>query len=171
MALSPNVLLQNIIAAHQLHADAARQPQDVYRRFDGKTPFIIHPLWCMATLAAETQLPEEVRRRGMLVLLYHDVYEDTKGQLPSDLPAHIVEGVRHMTFDSFQQEMRDLWEKPVEIRLYKLYDKVSNLLDWYSKDPEETKRYRDFTKRLADDVERNYGPLKIVTLARALIAA
>ena len=52
---------------------------------------------------------------------------------------------------------------------YKLYDKVSNLLDWYCKDPAFTKQYHDFTRRLADDVEQHYGQLKIVHLARALL--
>jgi len=47
-----------------------------------------------------------------------------------------------MTFEGgSEQEIVEIWDKPTEIRLYKLYDKVSNLLDGaWMKDEKRKKR-------------------------------
>lgn len=54
------------------------------------------------------------------------------------------------------------------MRLLKLFDKVSNLLDatWMKRD--KWKAYVCHTLRLTDDVERAYGDLNIVRIARAI---
>lgn len=66
-------------------------------------------------------------------------------------------------------EIREIWDRPKIVRLLKLYDKVSNLLDgsWMS-DEKWNNQYVPYVKRLANDVENNYGTLNIVRIARAI---
>ncbi|MCX6791425.1 MAG: hypothetical protein NT149_00080 [Candidatus Gottesmanbacteria bacterium] len=157
-----------IITAHQFHS---KSPDKSVRLWDKKTPYSIHPVWCAMTILTETALPKNIRVNGVLTLLYHDVLEDTNVKLPSTLKPLIIKYIRDMTFsEGITQEMEEIWDKPKEIRLFKLYDKVSNLLDatWMS---DELKiKYREYTARLMRDVESNYGNLNIVKLARVMTA-
>lgn len=74
-----------------------------------------------------------------------------------------------LTFEDFYQELRDIWKRPAEVRLLKLYDKVSNLLDntWMSKRTKQL--YIPYTKKLNHDVRHIYGELNITTIADAVI--
>lgn len=121
------------------------------------------------TILTETTLPKSLRENGVLTLLYHDVIEDTKAKLPSNLKPLIKKYIRDMTFpNGIMQEIKEIWDKPKEIRLFKLYDKVSNLLDatWMSN--ELKKKYIEYTAKLMRDVENNYGKLNIVKLAHVM---
>ncbi len=161
--------LANLIAyIFEAHASHATKTSRSYRKWDGKTPYAIHPTWCGMTILTETTLPEEVRVTGAQALLLHDVLEDTTAGLPAGTSPRVKEVVEKMTFASSDAEMEAIWSCEPEIRLLKLYDKVSNLLDgaWMSDD--KRRLYVDYVRRLCDNVASQYGELNIVRIARAI---
>jgi hypothetical protein len=64
--------------------------------------------------------------------------------------------------------MREIWNRGPEIRLLKLFDKVSTLLDGKWMADAKWTTYCLFTRLLADDVESNFGSLNILRIARAI---
>jgi len=152
------------------HATQAKKPSKAVRKWDGKTPYGVHPLWCATTLLHETTLPEELRQRGAEALLYHDIPEDTtQTMFLEHTPSDVLRLVEDMTFaGGSAEEMERVWERSAEVRLLKLFDKVSNLLDGAWMDAEKRAKYQQYTRRLTDDVALNYGELNIVRIARAL---
>jgi hypothetical protein len=164
-------LLQHIHNIVGMHTEQPKKPENATRIWDGKTPFVIHPIWSACMIATEQALSEDTRKRGMLTLLYHDIIEDTDGKLPDDLPSEVVLGIRQMTFRDAEHKLQILWDLPVEIRLYELYDAVSNHLDRYPKTTEEAKKKRQFVYDLTEDVEKHYGKLNITVIARALLSS
>lgn len=148
--------------------------EDMFRKWDNTTPYAVHPTWCAMTFLQETNLPVEVNREQCaLALLLHDGPEDTGQPLPNWIPSEVIELVRLMTFSSAPNstaiEMERIWQLPPLVRLLKLYDKVSNLLDgtWMS-DEKWNEQYVPYVIRLATDVENAYGDLNIVRIARAV---
>jgi len=124
----------------------------------------------------EANLPGSVHRHReecALALLFHDLKENTTAEPPEWLPQGTLDLVGFMSFTSgpgsTEIEMREIWNRPPIVRLLKLYDKVSNLLDgsWMSNE-KWNGQYVPYVLQLADDVERNYGQLNIVRLARAV---
>ncbi len=159
--------LSYIRKAHQEHPKKANK---AYRKWDGKTPYYTHPLWCATTILTETSLDETTRNEGAQVLLYHDLLEDTTFDLPSTLEERVRELIKEMTFAGGSvEEMQKIWERPAVIRLYKLYDKVSNLLDGSWMPEQKRQRYETYTQALCKDVERNYGTLNITKIARGIL--
>ncbi|MFY8325422.1 hypothetical protein [Pseudoalteromonas sp. ZZD1] len=150
------------------HIDHPKTQSDSVRFFDQKTPYINHPIWAASTILTETLLIEELRIKGYITLIFHDILEDTKLPLPSNIHNDIIELVEHMTFPSFVEERESIFQKHSFVRLLKCYDKVSNLLDasWVSIDKWNT--YCEFTNQLLDDAEKNYGELNIIKLGRAV---
>ncbi|MBU1643927.1 MAG: hypothetical protein KKA62_04410 [Nanoarchaeota archaeon] len=154
----------------EAHRDRSVKPSKAFRKWDGKTSYHIHPIWCATMITTETSLPEEIREDGVQVLLYHDVLEDTHRNLPDWLSYRVKTLIGEMTFQGgSSQEMQEIWEKSPEVRLYKLYDKVSNLLDNSWMNYEKRRTYSDYTKRLCQDVEQNYGELNITKIARGVV--
>src|SRR5262245_14892479 len=90
--------------AWEAHMSFSRTPTKAVRRWDGKTPYAIHPVWCAMTLLTETSLPEELRFSGAQALLLHDILEDTTAGLPENVSEAVRALVQEMTFDSFEQE-------------------------------------------------------------------
>jgi (p)ppGpp synthase/HD superfamily hydrolase len=143
------------------------------RRWDGRTPYVIHPLWCAMTLLTETNLPASLREVGYQTLLWHDILEDTKAGLPPNTREQVEQLVQEMTFESFADEMQHVWSRNETARLLKLYDKVSNLLDGTWMSDEQWNQYVNYTLRLMENVEvicrkYGYGPLNVVKIARAI---
>lgn len=157
-----------IIEAHTKHPVKSEK---AFRKWDGKTPYYVHPLWCATTIAAETALDEQTRNEGLQTLLYHDILEDTTQELPDWLSDRVKWLVQQMTFEGGnEQEMREIWEKTKEVQLYKLYDKVNNFLDanhWMP--PQKIDKYRTYIGKLTENVLSNYGELNITKMARELI--
>ena len=154
-----------IIDAHRNHP---REPKKAFRKWDRETPYDTHPIWCATTIATETQLDKTTREEGVVALLYHDVPEDTTKGI-THLSPRLQELVNHMTFaGGSSQEMQEIWSKPTEIRLYKLYDKVSNLLDGSWMDEKKRTQYQIYTQTLCEDVVRHYGQLNITLMAKTL---
>ena len=160
--------LDYIIEAHRDHSV---KPSKAFRKWDGKTPYHIHPIWCATMLATETTLENRTREEGVLTLLYHDVLEDTTQGLPDWLSERVKLLIEMMTYDGMVEEMNEIWHKPNEVRLYKLYDKVNNLLDWQRSSIVKHERYQEYTRRLCEDVEANYGELNITKIARTVVGS
>jgi len=124
----------------------------------------------------ESKLSGDAKKRRTecaLALLFHDFKEDTTAALPKWLPRGVVGLVNSMTFSgevgSTAIEMQQIWKRRSIVRLLKLYDKVSNLMDgvWMS-DEKWDMQYVPYVLQLATDVEKNYGDLNIVRVARAV---
>lgn len=153
------------VQAHSLYAKSAKKAM---RFADSKTPYSVHPIWCAMTIACEHSLPEVLRVWGMQVLFFHDVLEDTNLALPMTIPDDVRVGIEAMTFPSYDAEREQIWERSPEIRLLKLYDKVSNLLDCGWATPERQRVYIMYAQELALDVKKNFGDLNIVRIAGAI---
>ncbi len=166
------------LLAHVLvsHSQRSTKESNAFRKWDGRTPYGVHPIWAAATFLTETSLSEGLRIRGSRALALHDILENTDAAL---VPGHIeykdsefwevYKLVGEMTFDSFAKETEEIWERSPESRLLKLYDKVSNLLDGSWMNVEKRAIYEEFVTRLIADVERNYGALNIVRIAKAIV--
>lgn len=150
------------------HINYPRTPTDRVRFHDKQTPYIVHPIWCAMTILTETDLDETVRLNGYLALMWHDILEDTTIPLPTATDEAVKELVINMTFKSFEEETILLWERSPLVRLLKLYDKTSNLLDASHLSEEKWNRYTALTRRLLEDVNCNYGNLNIVKIANAI---
>lgn len=156
-----------IINAHQSHP---KKRGNAFRSWDQKTPYSIHPIWCAMTILTETALPRKLREEGYITLLYHDVIEDTTKKLPSSFNKNIYALIRDMTYQGgINEEMKQIWDKSPKIRLLKLYDKISNLLDASWMTPQKKKIYQQYTKKLLKDVKSNYGELNITKIAQGVL--
>lgn len=156
------------------HLNHSKKQQHSVRKWDNQTPYGVHPLWCAMTFLQETDLSDSVNRENCaLALLFHDIGEDTTMEFPEWLPKDVIELVESMTFTSevgsTAIEMEAIWDSSTIVRLLKLYDKVSNILDgsWMS-DEKWNGQYVPYVLQLADDVEQNYGQLNIIRVARAV---
>jgi hypothetical protein len=161
-------IMTSIQYAFEAHCVHPKSPIHATRAWDRSTPGIIHPIWCAMTLLSETRLSADIRRVGYRALLWHDVLEDTKLGLPNDSPNEIKTLIDELTFASFTDERRDIWNRSDLAKLLKLYDKTSNLLDgsWMMLD--QRRIYIDHTTKLAEFVRTVYGDLNIVKLAEAV---
>lgn len=148
--------------------DSIERYKKLTRRFDNKTPYFIHPLWCAMTILSETNLPKDLKEIGALTLLYHDVLE-SDGKLPEFLPKKVKDYVKLMTYKHFSDEVEDKSNQLREIKLFRLYDKVSNILDssWMTID--KKKQYIKYIKYLLKDVEENYPDLNIIKICKGVI--
>jgi hypothetical protein len=160
-----NLSIQHAITAH---AQYPQSPKDTVRFWDNNTPYAVHPIWCAMTLLTETRLGEEIRMKGYQALLWHDVLEDTTLPLPVDTDEEVVRLVGEMTFESFREEQEKIWECRNIVKLLKLYDKVSNLLDAVWMKDEKWNNLVDYTLRLRKFVLETYGDLNIVKIAAAV---
>jgi hypothetical protein len=161
--------LANLIAyTFRAHSEGAAKPSKAVRKWDGKTPYAVHPVWCAMTILHETTLPEDLRLRGAQVLLLHDVLEDTTFGLPDDTPEDVRRLVKEMTFESFNEETVEIWFKSDEARLFKLYDKVSNLLDGSWMNPSKRIAYLAYSLNLCMSTRRIYGELNIMRMVLTL---
>ncbi len=165
-----HLTLSNLIVySIQAHALFPKKPSKAFRKWDGQTPYAAHSIWCATTILTESRLPEDLKTDGAEALLLHDVPEDTTLGLPEGLSERVIRLIEEMTFESSEQEMEDIWSKSREARLLKLYDKVSNLLDGGWMDSRKAAKYREYTRKLSEDVERNYGKLNIVRIAESIM--
>ena len=159
-------LVNDCISAHCFSV----KPSKAVRKWDGLTPYSVHPVWCATMVLHETALAEDIRIDGSQALLFRDVLEDTLAELPNYLSERVKNLVQDMTFESSDVEMLKVWDKPIEVKLFKLYDKVSNLMDASWMSPEKLRKYREYTNRLTQEVQTHYGELNIVKLAKILAA-
>jgi hypothetical protein len=165
IACEMTVSIQHAIDAHTLHPNA---PKDSVRFWDNTTPYAVHPIWCAMTLLTETRLGDEIRLKGYQALLWHDILEDTSLPLPENTDSEVARLVQEMTFESFRDEQAKIWACRDVVKLLKLYDKVSNLLDAVWMKDEKWNNLVDYTLRLRQFVLETYGDLNIVKIAAAV---
>ncbi len=134
-----------------------------------------NPLWRAPPIARnhpshQAPLPAALRKRGAWALLLHDIIEGTNATLPKGTPADVIQLVADMTFPGGTgQEIEEIWGKPEEVRLLKLYNKTQNLIDGRGLNPSGKQRYITYTRDLIADVEKNYPTgLNITTVAKAI---
>ncbi len=161
-------LLMHIAEVLAAHSFTSRAPAKAFRRFDGKTLYVVHPLWCATTIATEASLDPKLREIGFYSLLWHDVPEDTTTPLPEALVDDVRQAVIDMTFEDSQDEMARIWSKPEPIRLFKLYDKTNNLINMDGWDAEKINAYIQYAERLAEDVKEHFGTLNIHYILRGV---
>jgi len=158
-------LVQYVLQAHEF---TAKKDIKKVRRWDEKTPYGVHPVWCAMSLLAETALDEELRSSGAQALLFHDLLEDTNSDLHPGTTDRVRNLVLGMTFTSSEEEMDEVWDRGDEIILLKVYDKTSNLLDGVWMSPDKRARYISYLLRLCEVTETKYGNLNIIRIARAI---
>ena len=160
------MIVDSVSFAKRAHIDLPTSPNDAVRFHDRSTPYIVHPIWCAMTIMTETILDEALRLRGYEALMWHDVLEDTHAELPTDTSDEVRQLIHDMCFASFAIEKDLVWQKSKEIRLLKLYDKTSNLLNASHFSKDKWNNYVEFTQLLINDVEDNFGQLNIIKIAR-----
>ncbi len=163
--------IEGIAFAAQAHQEKVLPTAKALRTFPSgeKTPYFAHPLWCAIMLWLDSALPESIRYPGAQALLFHDILEDTSEQLPDDTSDEVRHLVQEMTYSGgFAEEKYAVLEKPPLIQLLKLYDKTATLYDGDLK-PGRLQEWTEFMEKLIETVDREYGELNIVLLAKALI--
>ena len=160
---------QDIDYVMRAHSEHPKKPSKAFRKNDGITPYFYHPIWCATCIATENLLNKELKDKGAQVLLYHDVLEDTILPIPQWITDEVKQDIIHMTFENSEHEMKEIWEKPSHIKLFKLYDKLHNLLESDYMLKEKREKYEQYAKKLLEFVEKEYGELNIVKLARGII--
>lgn len=159
----------DICRAWEAHQDHALDEEGKYRKFDPTVPYVAHPIWCAMTIWCEPNLPSELRHVGARVLLYHDQPEETSKELPAHLSAQVTGFVDDMTFPGGSaQERSEIWFRPAEVRLFKLYDRVSNLFDGSWMEEKQRDTHFRYLRALNADVKQNYPGLNISLIADAL---
>lgn len=134
-----------------------------------KIPYFSHSLWCAMMIYLESKLPEKIRYPGAQALLFHDVLEDTDAVLPDDISDEVRHLVQEMTYKGgFNEEKYAVLLKPAIVQLLKLYDKTATLYDGDLK-PKRYQEWTEFMEKLIKTVEKEYGELNIVLLAKSLI--
>lgn len=163
--------LEYIKLEAEAHQEKVLPTATAHRKFPSKetNPYFTHSLWCAMMLLLDTKLPESIRIPGAEALLFHDVLEDTSAELPQDLSEEVRSMVEDMTFDNFEDEVRETLMKPAKLQLLKLYDKTATLYDGALR-PHRYSEWINFTKKLIQNVEKEYGELNIVVLAKGLVA-
>jgi hypothetical protein len=100
--------------------------------------------------------------------LWHDTLEDTKLPLPENTAAEVANLVHEMTFQSFGDEQDKIWNCRDVVKLLKLYDKVSIVLDAVWMKDEKWNHLVDYTLKLRQFVLETYGDLNITKIAGAV---
>lgn len=156
-------LLDFVYSAHQEH-----NTRKDFRQ-DGKVPFIVHPMWCALTLLNDQRIPFEERELGYQVLLLHDILEDTSLEIPDYIDPKVLEHVKEMTHNTWEEE-QNIDSKSPFIKLLKLCDKIASMYDETVRDePVRRKEWKALTQKLLNDVKNHYGEIRLVTLAKAIL--
>lgn len=156
-------LLNLAYSAHQEH-----NTRKDFRQ-DGKVPFVVHPMWCALTLLNDQRIPFAERELGYQALLLHDILEDTNLEVPDFVEPKVIECVKEMTHDSWEDE-QNIASKSNFIKLLKLCDKIASMYDeTVRQEPQRRKEWKILTQKLLDDVEKHYGNIRLVTLTKAIL--
>lgn len=169
--MDPRRFVEYISFIAQAHQEKVLPKAKALRTFPSgeKSPYFTHSLWCAMMLWLDSALPESIRYPGAQALLFHDILEDTSAQLLDDVSDEVRYLVQEMTYNGgFAEEKHAVLKKPSLIQLLKLYDKAATLYDGDLR-PGRLQEWIEFMEKLIETVEREYGELNIVLLAKALI--
>ena len=148
-----------------------REPEKAFRRFDGVTPYGVHPVLLAMFLLNEESLPEEFRVRGAKALLAHDLIEDTTAELPSwvkDSPdaSPLVHG---LTFSKRENKFVEIFNRGEEVILLGFFDNTFNLTATGRMKTERLAEYREGVRGHLAYIEPRYPRLEIVKMAKAFL--
>ncbi len=148
-------------------------------RQKGKVPYLNHPLWCASMLLADTEVSWKEREIGAKALILHDVLEDTSLKLPDWVEPEVADTVKELTFESWEESMKEYPKKTSFIKLLLLYDKLSSMYERhiavssrYSSEEErkrKRKMWKELTEKVIKEVEENYGNIRIVQIGKAIV--
>jgi hypothetical protein len=142
-------------------------------RQDGNVPYITHPLGAALLLLADTRIPLKERELGFKILLLHDVLEDTSVTLSDWIEPGVKKGVEEMTYtgpDSLKEKIEWIEAKNNFIKLLVLYDSFWSLYERHVNGSSERKEmWRKNILRLANEIEKIYGNIRIVQIAKAVV--
>lgn len=118
-----------VIKAHS--KEFAKKKSRIARFHDGVMPYAIHPIQAALTFAQDEVWSLEFRVRGMLVLLGHDVLEDTTLTIPEYISKDVTDFIEELTYADDNPDIvrKSLDEKSSFSILCKLYDCLSNVMD------------------------------------------
>lgn len=154
-------------AAYQRHNTSGQE----YRQ-NGIVPYANHAIWAATTVLLDVHLPQKIRELGYVVLLYHDVLEDTSAAIPPWVSEEALHCINEMTFKNFRSSLAEIPGKSPLIKLFILVDKLSTLIEEHiAPVPEKRKLWRDTVAYLANEVEAHFGRTRIVIMARAFVEA
>lgn len=138
-------------------------------RQEGQVPYFVHPLWCAMMMVTDTRIPAEERRVGVQALFLHDILEDTNAALPEWVEPRVKRLVEQLTFESWEQALKEVPKKPIEVKLLILFDSLSSMYEEHvslSKRPQWKQKVLDLLR----DVDAHYGDLRIVQVGKAIAA-
>ena len=161
-------MIKFVLSAHQDHS---KIPSKAFRRFDGKTPFGIHPVWAALTFFHEENLNEDIRVRGTKALLGHDLTEDTTVELPAwCMEAGVKELIDALSYTTKDEKFTEVWNRGDEALLLAAYDVTGNLMNQTGFDSTERReRYALHVQKIIESVEKKWGQLNIVKIAKGLL--
>jgi hypothetical protein len=153
-----------------IYDEFSKTPYKAFRKFDGRTPYGVHPVFTAMLLLHEENLPEIFRVRGAKVLLAHDIFEDTNADLPEWCSPDVACLVRKLTFSDSQDSSVEIWSRGDEAILLKFYDVVANLMCVGKMNREAIQRRRKQARNHLSWVKERYPQLEIVKIAEGLLA-
>lgn len=168
MRIEPEELKRLLDYAYIAHQE--KSTRDPFRQ-EGKLPFVIHPVWCALTLLNDNRVPFADRQMGYQALLLHDVLEDTSAGLPDFISPEVAVLVKEMTYQTWEEEQAAVLKKSPLLKLMKLLDKTATMYDEGMKKGGDKKKreWKVLTAQLVQHVEKEYGNIRAVTLAKALL--
>ncbi len=152
------------------HEQFPREPSKAFRKFDGKTPYGVHPTFLAMLFLHEESLPEYFRVWGAKALLAHDLLEDTTVTLPKWCSPVVQTLVKELTFAENEDHRVEIWKRSPQAILLKFYDVVGNLMCVKGMLPEYVEFRRESARKHLEWVEGKYPQLEIVKIAKGLLA-
>lgn len=152
--------------------------EQAYRQ-DGRVPYSTHPLGSALLLLADTDIPYEKRELGFKILVLHDITEKTSLLFPEWVEEEVKNGVKEMSYTSTEAQEKITYldekikwaqSKDAFIKLLLLYDAFWSLYEKHVGGSIERKElWRRATATLTNEVEREWGNVRIVQITRAVV--
>ncbi len=156
-----------------IHDTFPLEQKNQFRRWDGKTPFGVHPILLAMLFLNEESLPEEFRVRGAKALFAHDIPEDTTAELPTwatDDP-QVLRLIKELTFNDGVDKFKEMWNRSSDAIILLLFDVTMNMTCRGKIRQERLAEYKAHMPKHIAYVEKYYPNLEILKIAKAFLAA
>lgn len=155
----------------RIHSEFAKKPENAFRKFDGKTPYGVHPNLSAMLFLHEESLREDFRVLGAKALFGHDFLEDTTATLPEwCMEPEVRRLIQELTFLDGEDPLRDIWNRSQTAIMLKFYDVVANLMCVSRMSPERIEERKKAAREHLAWVESRWSQLEIIKIARGLLA-
>lgn len=153
-----------------IHSEFARTPEKAFRRFDGVTPFGIHPVMGGLLILHEENLREKKRVTMATAFFGHDFKEDTTKRLPAwARKPEVKKLILGMTFKKGEDKFVEVWNRGNSVILLSFYDNVLNLMCAKKMKAERRAEYRKQVRRQLVYLEPRYPRLEIFKIAKGFV--